>query len=52
MTEKDLKKAQLPKTDNPSKNSEIADSIRNQSTVEPEDYPTEKREETPANPKR
>lgn len=52
INEKDLKNAELRKTDNPSKNSEITDSIRNQLTVDPEDYPADKRKETPAYPKR
>ncbi|MBX7500423.1 hypothetical protein K3181_03050 [Qipengyuania sp. YG27] len=52
MAKEDLDKSDLPKSENPSKNSELADSIRNQSTVEPDDYPSEKGRETPANPER
>lgn len=39
MTKKDLKEADLPEADNPSQNSQTANSIRNQSSVRPEDYP-------------
>lgn len=49
-----MDKADLPKSDNPSQNSQIANAIRNQSTVKPEDYPKEKRrpEEARADRKR
>lgn len=43
MSKKDIEEADLPETDNPSQNSQLANSIRNQSAVTPEDYPLEKR---------
>ncbi|MGB5780081.1 hypothetical protein [Allopontixanthobacter sediminis] len=43
MSKKDMENADLPTSDNPGQNSQLANSIRNQSVVTPEDYPEETR---------
>lgn len=43
MSKKDMEDADLPKSDNASQNSQLANSIRNQSAVTPEDYPLAER---------
>lgn len=51
MSKKDMEEADLPKTDSPGQNSQLANSIRNQSSVTPEDYPLEKRDPAKGAPK-
>jgi len=43
MSKKDLEEADLPESDNPSQNSQIANSIRNQGSADPDDYPRDKK---------
>lgn len=43
VSKKDMDDADLPKSDNASQNSQLANSIRNQSVVTPEDYPLAER---------
>lgn len=49
MTKKDMREADLPETDNPGQDSQTANAIRNQSSVEPDDYPADKKKTTSAN---
>ncbi len=44
MSKKDLERADLPESDNPSQNSQLANAVRVQSTVDPGQYPRDKRE--------
>jgi hypothetical protein len=43
MSKKDLEEADLPEGDNPSQNSQIANAVRNQGAVDPEEYPRDKK---------
>ncbi len=43
MSDKDRENADLPESDNPSQNSQLANAIGNQSSARPGQYPAEKR---------
>ena len=43
MSRKDQESAHLPQSDNPGRNSQLANAVRAQSSVDPSEYPADKR---------